>query len=122
MARKKIMPEVPDQQAPSKEEVKLTNEPLPQPSEAELDKQVVEQKPADVVPVEPEEGNSSDNSPYKEGDAFSFSAPSGESYSILVTKVEGDQVTLQNSAPDSAAITLPLEEARKILESDARTR
>lgn len=120
------MPEVPDQQAPSKEEVKLTNEPIPQPSEAELDKQVVEQSApsenGNVVPVEPEEGIVGNNAPYKEGDAFSFSAPSGESYSILVTKVEGDQVTLQNSAPDSAAITLPLEEARKILESDARTR
>ncbi len=136
------MPEVPDQQAPSSEEAKLGADQLPQPSEATLDQQTVEQQqnqvdpdliigdPApseggNVVPVEPSEGlqdpQSSPKPEYKEGDSFSFTAPNGESYGIAVVKVEGDQVTIQNSTPGTEPITLPLEKVREILESPART-
>jgi hypothetical protein len=122
----KVMPEVPDAQAPSTEEVKLSNEPQPQPSEVELDRQTVESAPSEggnVVPVEPVEGledPQSKDRPYKEGDSFSFTAPNGESYSIAVVKVEGDQITLQNSTPGTEPIELSLKAAQEILESPAR--
>jgi len=126
------MPEVPTDQAPSTEEVKLSNEPQPQPSEADLDKETVElqrtktpSEGGNVVPVEPNEGltdpdSSSPQAEYKEGDSFSFTSPSGESYSLTIMKVEGDQITLQNSTVGTEPVTLPLEEAKAILESPAR--
>jgi hypothetical protein len=131
------MPEVPDSQAPSSEEVKLSNDIVP-PSELDIDKETVQQQPdetdqpsqvppsegGNVIPVEPVEGlkdpSQSKQLEYKEGQYFSFTAPNGESYGITVTKVEGDQITLQNSTPGTTAVTLPLEQAKEILESPAR--
>ncbi len=130
------MPEVPNEQAPSREEVKLSSDPQPQPSEATLDQQTVDQQgeqpsqvpPSEggnVVPVEPVEGlqdpDSSQKPEYKEGESYSFTAPNGESYSITITKIEGDQVTLQNSTLGAAPVTVGYEQAKEILESPART-
>jgi hypothetical protein len=130
------MPEVPIDQAPSTEEVKLSTENQP-PSNLELDQQLAQQQQPEqpnqvppseggnVVPVEPSAGltdpdSSSPQPEYKEGDSFSFTSPSGESYSLTIMKVEGDQVTLQNSTVGTEPVTLPLEEAKAILESPAR--
>lgn len=134
------MPEVPDAQGPSTEEVKLSteSESQPQPSNLDLDKQTVEQQQpspnqpssvppsegGNVVPIEPEVGVVGDDAPipYKEGDSYSFTAPNGESYSIMVTKVEEDKITLQNSVAGTAPITVSLKQAQEILESPARSR
>lgn len=134
------MPEVPEQQSPSQEEVKMAKKSqVPQPSEADLDKQTAQQQPEqlsqqtptegeNVVPVEPVEGledpdSDSPNEPqYEEGFTVNFTSPAGESYSITVTKVEGDQITLQNSTPGAAASTVSLEQAKEILESPTRTK
>ena len=101
------MPEVPSAQSSSTEEVKLTNELLPQPSEADLDKA--------VAPVVEDQA-----SPYKKGDVFYFTAPNGESYSISVVSVDGSTVSIQNSTPGTEPVSLPVTQAQEILESAAR--
>jgi hypothetical protein len=104
------MPEVPDSQAPSSEEQQLSSEALVASQEAEA-----------VAEMPAEEKEALENSPYKEGDVYSYMNPAGQSYQIKVESVNGDMITIRNTTVSAEAQEVSLDEAKTILDSAART-
>lgn len=110
------MPEVPDQQAPSREEELLSSEAN---TEIEPTQQPVPtpESPQDLQQL-PEAVEEALQSEYQEGQIYSFTDPQGQGYSIVIQKVSGEMLTILNqTAPGAEPAEISLEDAKNMFQA-----
>ena len=121
------MPEVPDAQAPSREEQLLSSEAN---TEIEVQQQPVptQESPAlrsEESPAAPQEAveavasaETVEESPYEEGQVYNFVDTQGQGYSIVIQKVEGEELTILNqSVPGAQPAQISLEDAKNMFQT-----
>ena len=113
------MPEVPQEQAPSREEQLLSSEAN---TEIEVQQQGVPTPHALPTPNEAQQPlgavKESEVSEYQEGQIYTFVDPQGQGYSIVIQKVADDKLTILNqTAPGAEPAEISVEDAKNMFQA-----